>query len=262
MGNAPLESGNGAGAGGIGYGGPDRHRTGAGRLGMRSVGCPPWKSDRLRSLVYRRAVDRRTTGTTGTDRARDQPETTSSISIMPDHRRRSFSGRLSGRLVERRQRDRERLVSGDGCRFGRRTGQHVGFQRKYRLVATTIGRGLQRRPGNDRRFSDMLQAALESCNGEVELGTVHLVSESKYAIARGCLIRAELEEGILPHAGPQDTRRESRVNGTRRRSRLNEYAQGHVCYLIPPMNRRKSASSSGRSLVTVFLKSASLSAAG
>ncbi len=49
-------------------------------------------------------------------------------------------------------------------------------------------------------FGEALQTALECCDPALGLGTLQMVSEPEYAIARGCLIRAELEEAVLPDA--------------------------------------------------------------
>ncbi|HEY3965584.1 MAG TPA: hypothetical protein VGM05_13590 [Planctomycetaceae bacterium] len=47
-------------------------------------------------------------------------------------------------------------------------------------------------------FGEALQTALACCDPALDLGRLQLVSEPDYAIARGCLIRAELEDAVLP----------------------------------------------------------------
>lgn len=50
-------------------------------------------------------------------------------------------------------------------------------------------------------FGEMLQAALRHCDTHMEIGELQLAADSQYTIARGCLIRAEIEEGVTAHAG-------------------------------------------------------------
>lgn len=63
-------------------------------------------------------------------------------------------------------------------------------------------------------FSDVLQTALDRCDSPVELGAPRRIAEPEYTIARGCLIRAAIEEAALRQEEHAAAGRALRVGAT------------------------------------------------